>query len=155
VDSSEFVIETGDNLTVKVGRLDFLGVASEEGFERTDISIEDSTSFVDAFMEPYSGEGEGWVSLGRQGMQDDASPINLGEWRGLHGTNYTGMFGTNARGEGSGYLGLGEFYSAFAIRKLAGGKSVLVSLLSFGEGDEVVFKQILSSFRIIDPQPQD
>ncbi len=144
-DSSEFNVESESRLTVMVGHLSFVNCADQSGFENTGTAVQDSTE-VDAT------EGHrGWVSLGRQGMQEDASLISLGPWRGMEGTNYTGAFGHNARGESSGYLGLKDFFAGFALWKGPRDFNVAVSFFSDRSEGATSFHNVLSSFKIKSP----
>jgi Leucine-rich repeat (LRR) protein len=142
IDSSEFEVESESTLTVMVGRLRFESCAHQSGFENTDTAMRDSAEVED------TERSRGWVSLGRQGMQEDASLISLGAWRGMQGMNYTGTFGHNARGESSGYLGLKEFFAGFAFWNGARDFTIAISFWSDRSEGADAFHNVLSSFKI-------
>ena len=141
-DSSESIVESESRLTVTVGHFSFESCAGRSGFENTDTAERDSAD-VEAFE-----RHRGWVSLGRQGMEEDASLISLGPWRGMEGTNYTGAFDHNARGESSGYLGLEEFFVGFALWKGPRDFNIAVSFFSQRSEGASSFHNVLSSFKI-------
>jgi hypothetical protein len=141
----DYYVESTSSITIKVGQMDFYGVAFEEGFEDNEAPDEDSENgYSDEDVNKKSG---GWSILGRQGMKEDASFISLGRLKGMEGHNYTGTFGKNAQGEGSGYLGLEEFEAGFAFLK---GKYESISITFFSDlpDQESVFHQVISSVNI-------
>ncbi len=103
-------------LDVHFAKASFEEIANQEGFERGNVHDYDSEPDTSAV------ESESWVILGRQGMRQEASVVELPKWRGLEGSNFTGVF----RRQG-GYAGLVDFSKMFLTRSLNDSCAIVAS----------------------------
>ncbi|MGA7161476.1 MAG: hypothetical protein WBZ48_10770 [Bacteroidota bacterium] len=141
IDSITYKFQTDAELTIRFSHDRFDQVAEEAGFEKNE-RLNDSVEDDDGDRTPPAV----WVSVGRQGMQEDASVLSYEGWRGFYGTNFTGTFGESDSGQGSGYQGLHEFYIALGRKKLDHGMAFSISFFNENYEDEDVFREVLSSF---------
>lgn len=86
---------------------DFEQVAADEGFE---FAAPEGVFYDDESPSATDSSTFRWIVLGRQGMQEDASVLDGGVWKGLRGENLTGLY---SRQEG--YLMSVPFVTSFLM----------------------------------------
>ncbi len=142
IDSTTYKFPSDAELTIRFSRDRFDNVAEEAGFQKNE-RLSDTTEDDESDNTPPAL----WVSVGRQGMEQDVSVISYEGWRGFYGTNFTGTFGESDSSEGSGYQGLHEFYTSLGRKKIDDGISVSVSFFNENYEDEDAFHAVVSSFQ--------
>jgi Leucine-rich repeat (LRR) protein len=142
IDSVTYKFPSDAELTIRFSRDRFDRVAEDAGFEKNERLNDTVENDEDDSIPPAV-----WVSVGRQGMEEDVSVLSYEGWRGFYGTNFTGTFGESDSGQGSGYQGLHEFFVALGRKKLDHGISVSVSFFNENYEDDDVFHAVLSSFQ--------
>jgi hypothetical protein len=126
---------------VRATRWDSLVVAADSVSGVHTIWVRVETGPLEAVIEAngdFERRGAGWIVFGRHGLENPASPVTGGTWRGVQGSATVGCH----RIEG-GYVGLCE------IPKAAVSDGARTVMVEGGPGTHDVFDRLLAALEIL------